>query len=123
MARGSWLQEPRPGFYVLRLKPGAPLVPAVIYALCPMVVPRPGDPGGPDPDEWCRPLRSLLRYDALINGQAVAIERVLMARSLRRVSAEEYAFRMGPLDRWRKANLPQARPDSRVDLARLPALY
>src|SRR5580704_15381167 len=31
----------QPGFYVMRLNSGAPLVPAIIYQLCPMVIPQP----------------------------------------------------------------------------------
>jgi hypothetical protein len=43
------LIRPRPGFYVMRLRSGAPLVPAVIYQLCPMVIPQPTTIAGPHP--------------------------------------------------------------------------
>ncbi len=35
------LIRPEPGFYVMRLRSGAPLVAAIIYQLCPMVMPEP----------------------------------------------------------------------------------
>jgi hypothetical protein len=49
------LVRPRPGFYVTRLRRCARLVPAVIYQLCPMVMPQPSAVNGPNPEEWCRP--------------------------------------------------------------------
>src|SRR5258708_3394824 len=119
------LVRPLPGFYVMRLKRGAPLVPALIYQLCPMVVPQPTAVDGPDPDDWCRPLDRAPRYAALIDGQPSPIERVWMARALRPVSPEEYAFRLGPLRRWARAHpgMPEARPECPVDLAALPSLF
>jgi hypothetical protein len=45
------LIRPEPGFHVMRLARGAPLVPALIYLLCPMVVPRPDAADGPHPDD------------------------------------------------------------------------
>jgi hypothetical protein len=108
----------------MRLKRGAPLVPALIYQLCP-IVPQPTAIDGPDPDDWCRPLERGPRYAALIDGEASPIERVWMARSLRPVSPEEYAFRLGPLRRWARAHpgMPEARPEDPVDLAALPSLF
>ena len=94
-----FLLRPRPGFYVIRLKRGAPLVSALIYQLCPMVVPQPTTVDGPHPDEWCPPLDRSPRFRALIDGRPVAVDRVWTARSLRPVSHEEYAFRIGPLRR------------------------
>jgi hypothetical protein len=119
------LLRPRPGFYVMRLGRGAPLVPALIYRICPMVLPQPSAVGGPDPADWCRPLRRSPRYGALIDGRRVAIERVWTARSLRPVSPDEYTFRTGPLRRWAEANpqMPEARPDQPVDFASLPPLF
>jgi len=48
-----------------------------------------------------------------------------MARSLRPVNPEEYAFRIGPLRRWALAHpgMPEARPEEPVDLATLPSLF
>src|SRR5207302_6454131 len=80
------LLRPRPGFYVMRLRRGAPLVPALIYQLCPMVIPQPTMVDGPNPGEWCRPLDRSPRYGALIDGNRVAIDRVWTTRSLRPVS-------------------------------------
>ena len=119
------LLHPRPGFYVIRLRRGAPLVPALIYQLCPMVIPQPTALDGPDPEEWCRLLDRAPRYGAVIDGRVVPVERVLSARSLRPVSPEEYAFRIGLLRRWARANpaMPEARPDEPVDLAALPPLF
>jgi hypothetical protein len=117
------LLRPRPGFYVMRLKRAALLVPALIYQLCPMVIPQPTAVGGPHPDEWCRPLDRSPRYGALIDGKRVAIDRVWMAGSLRPVNLEEYKFRMGPLRRWAQANaMPEARPYQPVDFTVLPPL-
>ena len=123
--RPRLLSRPCPGFYVMRFKRGAPLVPALIYQLCPMVVPQPTALQGPHPDDWCRPLVGRPRYAALIDGQPSPIERVWLAHSLRPVSPEEYAFRLGPLRRWARAHpgMPEARPDTPVDLAALPSLF
>jgi hypothetical protein len=116
---------PRPGFYVMRWRPGAPLVAALIYELCPMVIPQPTAVDGPNPDEWCRPLDRSPRHSALIDGKPVPVDRVWTARSLRPVSPAEYAFRIGPLRRWARANpqTPEARPHKPVDLAALPPLF
>jgi hypothetical protein len=119
------LSRPCPGFYVMRFKRAAPLVPALIYQLCPMVVPQPTALQGPHPDDWCRPSVGSRRYAALIDGQPSPIERVWMAHSLRPVSPEEYAFRLGPLRRWARAHprMPEASPETPVDLAALPPLF
>jgi hypothetical protein len=119
------LLRPKPGFYVMRLKRGAPLVPALIYQLCPMVIPQPTAVHGPDPLEWCRPLDGCPRFGALIDGKPASIDRVWTARSLRPVSPEEYAFRLGPLRRWARAHpgMPEARPEKPVDLAAVPPLF
>jgi hypothetical protein len=118
------LIRPQPGFYVMRLRSGAPLVPAVIYQLCPMVIPQPGAVYGPHPDEWCRPLDRSPRYEARIDGKRVDLDRVWTARSLRTVSFEEFQFRSGPLRRWARQTpgAPEAHPEMRVDLNRLPPL-
>jgi hypothetical protein len=119
------LSRPRPGFYVMRLKRGAPLVPALIYQSCPMVVPQPTAVDGPHPADWCQPLDRPPCCGALIDDEPSPVERVWMARSLRPVSPEEYAFRVGPLRRWARAHpgMPEARPDKPVDLAALPSLF
>ena len=93
------LLRPRPGFYIMRLRRDTPLVSALIYQLCPMVIPLPTTVDGPNPEEWCRPLDRSPRYGALIDGKRVAIDRVWTTRSLRPVGPEEYAFRMGPRHR------------------------
>ena len=119
------LLRPLPGFYVTRWRRGTPLVPALICQLCPMVIPQPTTVDGPNPAEWCRPLDRSPRFGALIDGKPVAIDRVWTSRSLRPVSREEYAFRIGPLRRWARANpgMPEARPERPVDLAALPPLF
>ncbi len=119
------LLRPRPGFYVMRLVRGGPLVAALLYQFCPMVMPQPTALHGPDPEEWCRLLDRSPRYGALINGKRVSVERVWTARSLRPISVAEYAFRTGPLRHWARANpeMPEARPNEPVDLARLPSLF
>jgi hypothetical protein len=133
MPSGRWshratprvLLRPSPGFYVMRLRRGAPLVSALIYQLCPMVLPQPTAVDGPHPMEWCRPVGGSPRYGALIDGKSAPIDRVWTARSLRPVSLAEYAFRIGPLRRWARTNpaMPEARPDCSVDLTALPSLF
>jgi len=119
------LLRPQPGFYVLRLKRGAPLVPALIYQVCPMVIPQPTAVDGPHPDDWCRPVDRSRGYGAQIDGKRVDVDRVWFTRSLWRVSGDEYAFRIGPLRQWAQANpdMPEARPERAVDLAALPPLF
>ena len=119
------LIRPRPGFYVMRLRPGAPVIPAVIYRLCPMVIPQPLTVAGPHPDEWCRPLDRSPRFEARLDGQRVDLDRVWTARSLRPVSCTEYEFRSGPLRRWARENpgAPEAQPHRPVDLAAIPPLF
>src|SRR5205823_5513694 len=63
------LLQPEPGFYVMRCRSGAPLISALIYQACPMVLPQPGTVGGPNPDEWCRRLDRSPSYGALIDGK------------------------------------------------------
>jgi hypothetical protein len=119
------LIRPQPGFYVMRLRSGAPLVAAVIYQLCPMVMPEPTHVAGPHPEDWCRPLDRSPRYEARIDGKRVDIDRVWTARSLRPVSRNEFEFRSGPLRRWARQNpdAPEARPHRRVDLSAIPPLF
>lgn len=119
------LIRPKPGFYVMRLRAGAPLVAAVIYQLCPMVVPQPTTVVGPHPDDWCRPLDRPPRFEARLNGKRVDIDRVWTARSLRPVSRAEFEFRSGPLRRWARENpnAPEARPHRPVDLGAIPPLF
>jgi hypothetical protein len=119
------LIRPQPGFYVMRLRSGAPLLPAVIYELCPMVIPQPTTIAGPHPDEWCRPLDRSRRYEARLDGKRVPVDRVWTARSLREVSRDEFEFRSGALRRWARQNptVPEARPHRRVDLDAIPPLF
>jgi hypothetical protein len=119
------LIRPQPGFYVMRLRSGAPLVTAVIYQLCPMVIPQPMNVVGPHPDDWCRPLDRSPRYEARLDGKRVDIDRVWTARSLRSVRRAEFEFRSGPLRRWARENpsAPEARPHRAVDLSAIPPLF
>ena len=119
------LIRPQPGFYVMRLRAGAPLVPAIVYQLCPMVVPQPTTVSGPCPDEWCRPLDRSRRYEAQLDGKRVDLDRVWSARSLRPVSRAEFEFRSGPLRRWARENLsaPEAWPEKPVNLNAIPPLF
>jgi len=122
---GRILIRPQPGFYVMRLRSGAPLVAAIIYQLCPMVIPQPMTIAGPDPDDWCRPLDRSPRYEARVDGKRVDIDRVWTARSLRPVSRVEFEFRNGPLRQWARLNpsAPEARPHRPVDLSAIPPLF
>jgi hypothetical protein len=127
--RSGWprrvLIRPRPGFYAMRLGRERPLAPALIYQLCPMVVPELPVLDGPHPDEWCRPLDRSPCYRALIDGRPAALDRVWTARSLRPVSPAEYWFRLGRLRRWARRDpaRPEAHPQRRVDFSRLPPLF
>src|SRR5271156_1783952 len=98
------LIRPEPGFYVMRLRSGAPLVPAIIYQICPMVIPEPTTVTGPHADDWCRPLDRSPRFKARVDGKRVDVELVWTARSLRGVSRDEFDFRAGPLWRWARSN-------------------
>ncbi len=119
------LIRPQPGFYLMRLTSGAPLVPAIIYQLCPLVMPQPLTVGGPHPDDWCRPLDRSPRFEARLDGKRVDLDRVWTARSLRPVSRAEFEFRSGPLRRWARENpgAPEARPHRPVDLGAIPPLF
>jgi len=119
------LIRPQPGFYVMRLRSGAPLVTAIIYQLCPMVIPQPTTIRGPHPDDWCRPLDRSPRYEARLDGKRVGIDRVWAARSLRSVSRDEFEFRGGPLRRWARQNpgAPERSPAKPVDLGAIPPLF
>lgn len=116
---------PKPGFYVMRLRSGAPLVTAIIYQLCPMVIPQPMNITGPHPEDWCRALDRSPHYQARVDGKRVDIDRVWTARSLRQVSREEFEFRIGPLRRWARENpsTPEANPQRPVDLNAIPPLF
>lgn len=116
---------PEPGFYVMRLRSGAPLVPAIVHQLCPMVIPQPMIVAGPHPDDWCRPLDRSPHCEARIDGKRVDLDRVWTARSLRPVSRAEFEFRSGPLRRWARENpsVPEARPHRSVDLSAIPPLF
>ena len=119
------LIRPEPGFYLMRWRAAAPLVPAVIYQLCPMVIPQPTTATGPHPDEWCRPLDRSRRFEARINDMRVDIDRVWTARSLRAISAEVYVSQMRTIRRNARlgGSTRFARPERRVDLNRLPPLF
>ena len=90
-----------------------------------MVIPEPTNVAGPDPSEWCRPLDRSPGYEARIDGKRVAIDRVWTARSLRRISRDEFEFRSGPLRRWARHNpgAPEATPQRPVDLDAIPPLF
>ena len=119
------LIRPQPGFYVMRFRSDAPLVPAIIYQLCPMVIPQPMTIAGPHPDDWCRPLDRSPRYEARLDGKRVDLDRVWTARLLRRVSPEEFEFRSGPLRRWAQESpgALEAKPNRSVDLGAIPPLF
>jgi hypothetical protein len=109
----------------MRLLRNGPLVTALIYQPCPIVLPQPTAVEGPPPEDWCRPQQRPPHYAALIDGKPADVIRVWATRSLRRVSRAEYEFRLGPLRRWALANpvMPEARPTHRIDLAALPPLF
>lgn len=119
------LIRPQPGYYVMRLRSGAPLVPAVVCQLCPMVIPQPLTATGPHPDDWCRPLDRSPHFEVQLDGRRVDLDRVWTARSLRPVSRAEFEFRTGPLRRWARENpgAPEARPHRTVNLNAIPPLF
>jgi hypothetical protein len=119
------LVRPKPGFYVMRCRRGGPIAPAIICQLCPMVLPQPNAVDSPHPEDWCRPLDRSPVLQAQINGKPVPIDRVWTSRSLRPISASEYAFRIGPLQQWARSGptMPEAHPNRPVNLATLPPLF
>jgi len=62
------IDEPRPGYFTVRLVAGGPAAPAVIFLPCPMM-PAALDF---DPIEWCTPLDRSRRLEALIDGEPAA---------------------------------------------------
>src|SRR5258708_4488180 len=98
-ARLRILLGPQSGFYTMRIRRGGPPVPALIYQLCPMMLPHTTTLHGPHPEEWCRPLDWSPRFAALIDGKPAEVEQVWATRSLKPVSRAEYEFRIGPLRR------------------------
>jgi hypothetical protein len=98
---------------------------AVIYQLCPMVIPQPANIAGPLPEDWCRSLDRSPRWEARLDGKRVDLDRVWTARSLRPLSRAEFEFRSGPLRRWARENAsaPEARPHRPVDLGAIPPLF
>ena len=118
------LLRPRPGFYVMRSRHRSPLFLTLVYQVCPMVIPRPSEVGGPNPGDWCRPHNRSPRHGALIDSQPAAVDRVRTSHSLRPVSLEEYAFRIGPCAAGpANPGMPEARPARPIDLAALPPLF
>jgi hypothetical protein len=117
--------RPESGFYLMRWRAAAPLVPAVIYQLCPMVIPQPTTATGPHPDEWCRPLDRSRCFEARINDMRVDIDRVWTARSLRAISVEDYTSRIRTIRRNARlrGSTHSGRPGRRTDLNRLPPLF
>ena len=122
---GRVLIRPKTGFYLMRGRAAAPLVPAVIYQLCPMVIPQPTTATGPHPDEWCRPLDRSRYYEARINDARVDIDRVWTARSLRAISVGDYVSRMRTIrrDARLRSGTPSDRPERPLDLNRLSPLF
>jgi hypothetical protein len=119
------LIRPRAGFYTVRLYRNSPMIPALIFQICPLVEPQPFAIHGPHHDDWCRPLDRSPRYRAQIDGKPVPVDRVWTARSLRSITHAEYQFRMGTLRQWARLHpqMPEARPHRAVDLAALPPLF
>jgi hypothetical protein len=83
-----------------------------------MVIPQPGAVNAPNPEDWRRPLDRSPRFSALINGKPVAVDRVWTSRSVKPVSAEEYAFRMGHSVAGRAH--PGRRPNPKTGQSRSP---
>ena len=119
------LLRPGPGFYV-RMRRDAPLVPALIFQLCRMVMSQPSAVNGPNPADWGRPLDRSPRFGALIDGKRVAFDPVWTSRSLKPVSPEEYAFSQGPVAPLGRGPIPACRHRSTekpLNLALFPTLF
>jgi len=104
----------------------APLVPALIFQLCPMVMPQPSAVNRPNPADWCRPLDRSPRFGVLIEGKRVAFDPVWTSRSLKPVSPEEYAFSQGPVAPLGRGPIPACRHRSTekpLNLALFPTLF
>jgi hypothetical protein len=115
------LLRPGPGFYV-RMRRDAPLVSALIFQLCPMVMPQPSAVNRPNPADWCRPLDRSPRFGALIEGKRVAVDPVWTSRSLKPVSPEEYAFSQGPVAPLGRGPIPACRHRSSREAAQSRSL-
>lgn len=130
-AQQDFIRQPRvlirqqPGFYVMRLRRGSPLTPALIYQLCPMTFPEPAVATGPSPHEWCRPRDRSPVYRATLDGEPVPVDLLWTARSLRPIREAEYRFRTGTLRQWARSSgmMPEAAPQRQIDLTTLPSLY
>ena len=85
------LLRPRLDFHALRIQRDAPLAPALIYQHCPMMMATPTAIGGPNPEEWCRPLDRSPWFGARLEGKPVVVDRVWTSQSLQPVSPEKYA--------------------------------
>ena len=90
------LLYPRLGFYVLRLRRGVPLVPALIYQLCPMVMPQPSAVNGPNPEGWCRPLDRAPPFGTLIDRKPIPVDREWTSQSLKSVSLADTQGHFAP---------------------------
>src|SRR5437764_9166439 len=82
-----------PSFYVMRLRRGTPLIPALIYQHCQMVMPQLSAVSGPNPEDWRRPGRAV-RFGALIDGKPIAVDRVWVPTAGR--PRRNHACRRGP---------------------------
>lgn len=105
--------DPKPGYWLIRLVKGGPLVPA-----CIRIVETTFEPDEPSND--MRGTRSSFPA-AFVNDEPVDIDRVWLTRGAP-ITADEYAFRCADAA-WavkHAPNEPAARPTQRVDLRQLP---
>jgi hypothetical protein len=106
------IDDPRPGFFQLRLVKGGPFVAARIWRECPWVDPS----SDAHPEDWCRPLDRPRPLQAEIDGKPAEVERVWTGG--RRIAASEFFYRV-ELGRWARAYAPEepeANPHRPVDI-------
>lgn len=112
------IDQPRPGFFKLRLVRGGPWVGALIFLPCPMA------PAEPDihPDEWCMPLDRSRHLQATIGSRAADIDRVWMGHE---IDAAEYRYltESAAWDRVYAPEAPAANPTKAIDLTQLPPIF
>lgn len=116
------LGQPEPGYFVVRLVKRGPLVPAIIWRPCPLILPELLS-DTPAPEDWCRPTERGRPLRARIGEEEVS-PNVVWERG-RRVPEAEYAYRAA-LGAWAKQHAPaapEANPAERVDMATQPSLF
>jgi hypothetical protein len=120
---GRVASEPRPGYFTLKLARRAPLVPAIIWRPCPLILPDPFEATAPGSEQWCEPTERPRALRARI-GEDEADPIEVWTRGSD-IDAREYVWRLARRDwavRYAPAS-PEANPRQKVQLDKLPSLF